>query len=80
MTSEFPAVPTGDIVGRFVALHADGFRYVAPSRRWLVWVGDHWRIDDTEAAEMVSSRWVRVRASCSEDYLNPGRFGDASIT
>ena len=32
---------------RLVRLHGENLRYCHPWRKWLVWTGTHWEIDDT---------------------------------
>lgn len=50
---------------RFVALHADRFRYCREERRWLEWQDGRWRRDVTGAAEraateVVETLWAQV--------------------
>jgi P4 family phage/plasmid primase-like protien len=50
-----------DLARRFTERHGDVFRYVAALGRWFMWVGSHWKQDDSLAV------FDAARASCRRD-------------
>jgi P4 family phage/plasmid primase-like protien len=50
-----------DLARRFTERHGDDFRYVAALGRWFIWVGSHWKQDDSLAV------LDAARASCRRD-------------
>jgi hypothetical protein len=46
---ELPNTPLSDVVNaeELVERHGKDMRYCHPWSKWLVWIGTHWRIDDT---------------------------------
>jgi putative DNA primase/helicase len=54
---------------RLVRLHGENLRYCHPWRKWLVWTGTHWEIDDTGSVE----RWAKatVREIYNEAAAEP---------
>jgi putative DNA primase/helicase len=62
---------------RFVALHADRFRYIGEEKRWLEWRDGRWRRDVTGATmraawEVVETLWTQIAK------LEPDARGDAA--
>ncbi len=65
----FPLTDTG-LAERFADLHGPNVRFCHPWKKWLVWDGQRWRIDDTGATEYLAkrtARWILTEASQEED-------------
>jgi len=61
-----------------VRLHGENLRYCHPWRKWLVWTGTHWEIDDTGSVE----RWAKatVREIYNEAAAEPQDGAAASAS
>jgi len=44
----------------FAAQHAEHFRYIAASKRWMQWVGSHWQVEQTLGAFDESRKLCRT--------------------
>lgn len=64
-TADFrpPAFSDEALALRFAERHADDLRYVAAWGKWLEWVGDRWRFDDTLRTHDLARRISREAAS-----------------
>jgi putative DNA primase/helicase len=59
--------------GRMVRRHGDNFRHCHPWRKDLIWVGTHWREDDTAQIEALAKDTVRSIYAEAEKAEDDGR-------
>lgn len=54
----FPYTDVGN-AQRLIAKHGDNLRYWPARRKWLIWHGTHWKIDDTRAICQAGKKTIR---------------------